>query len=236
MCFQWKDKVKCKKRKLQSLLGSLLYISKSVHSSRPFLNRILDLLRASHKHELVPLNVEFKRDLIWNCKFLPSFNGSAFFRHDPVHGEIELDTFLEGLGAIYNNQVYAVPLSKGYMNMDIAQLEMLNILLALRSWASQWATKTILVCCDNEAVVTILQTGKTKDPNLAAICRNISMQTAKADIRLKTVHIPGKLNVIADSLSRFHISGVHRDKVHQWLPGATWMFPPSDNLLINWHI
>ena len=99
--------------------------------------------------------------------------------------------------------------------MDIAHLEMLNILLAVRSWASQWATKTILVRCDNEAVVTILQTGKTKDATLAAICCNISMETAKADIRLKTVHISGKLNVIADSLSRFHISNVHKDKVPQ---------------------
>ena len=120
--------------------------------------------------------------------------------------------------------------------MDIAQIEMLNILLALRSWDSQWATKTILVHYDNGAVVTILQTGKTKDPTLDAICRNIGIETAKADIRLKTVHIPGKLNVMADSLSRFHISNVHRDKVHQWLPQATWIFPPCDNLLINWHI
>ena len=236
MCQQWQHKVKCKKRELQSLLGSLLYISKCVHSSRPFLNRMLDLLRASHKHELVTLNVDFKRDLNWFCEFLPVFNGSAFFKHDSIQGEIELDASLEGLGAIYNNQVYAVPLAKGYLNMDIAQLEMLNILLALRCWASQWATKTILVRCDNAAVVTILNSGKTKDPTLAAICRNISMETAKADIRLNTVHIPGKLNVIADSLSRFHISKAHRDKVHQWLPGATWLFPPSHSLTINWQI
>ena len=236
MCLQWQDKVKCRKRELQSLLGSLLYISKCVHSSRPFLNRMLDLLRALHKHELVTLNVDFKRDLNWFCEFLPLFNGSAFFRHDPIQGEIELDACLEGLGAIYNNQVYAVSLPKGYMNMDIAHLEMLNILLALRSWAPQWATKTILVRCDNEAVVTILKSGKTKDPTLAAICRNISMETAKADIRLNTVHIPGKLNVIADSLSRFHISQAHRDKVQHWLPGATWVYPPCHSLLINWQI
>ena len=69
MCFQWRDKVKCKKRELQSLLGSLFYISKCVHLSRPFLN--------------------------WFCEFLPSFNDSAFFKHDPIQGEIELDASLE---------------------------------------------------------------------------------------------------------------------------------------------
>ena len=90
MGFQWRDKVKCKKRELQSLLGSLLYISKCGHSSRPFLNRMLELLRASHKHELVTLNAQFKRDLNLFCEFLPSFNGSAFFKYDPFRAKLNL--------------------------------------------------------------------------------------------------------------------------------------------------
>ena len=236
ICFQWKDRVSCKKRELQSLLGSLLYVSKCVHSSRPFLNRMLDLLRASNKQESINLNVEFKRDLNWFCEFLPDFNGSAFFKHDHIDGEIELDACLEGLGAIYNNHIYAIPIPKGYMHMGIVHLEMLNILVALRVWAKQWATKTISVKCDNQAVVTILQSGKTRDPLLAAICRNISMETAKADIRLRTIHIPGKVNIIADSLSRFHISSIHRDKVHELLTGAHWVHPTPADLLVNWQI
>ena len=82
--------------------------------------------------------------------------------------------------------------------MDIAPLKILNILLALTSWAGQWATKIILAHNDNQAVVTVIQSGKTKDPTLAAFC-------LKADIRLKTVYISVKVNVIADSLSRFHM-------------------------------
>ena len=236
ICFQWKDRVSCKKRELQSLLGSLLYVSKRVHSSRPFLNRMLDLLRASNKLESINLNVEFKRDLNWFCEFLPNFNGSAFFKHDNIDGVIELDACLEGLGAIYNNHIYAISIPKGYMHMGIVHLEMLNILVALRVWAKQWATKTISVKCDNKAVVTILQSGKTRAPLLAAICRNISMETAKADIRLRTTHIPGKINIIADSLSRFHMSPIHRDKVHQLLAGANWIYPTLADLSVNWQI
>ena len=235
-CSQWKDRVTCKKRELQSLLGSLLYVSKCVHSSRPFLNRMLDLLRAANKQESVRLNDEFKRDLNWFCAFLPEFNGSAFFKHDQIDGEIELDACLEGLGAIHNNHIYAIPISKGCMHMDIVHLEMLNILVALRVWAKQWATKTISVKCDNQAVVTILQSGKTRDPLLAAICRNISMETAKADIRLRTIHIPGKINIIADSLSRFHMSPIHKNKVNQLLTGAQWVHPTPAHLSINWQI
>ena len=195
---------------------------------------MLDLLRASNKQESINLNVEFKRDLNWFCEFLPDFNGSAFFKHDNIDREIELDACLEGLGAIYNNRIYAISISKGYMHMGIVHLEMLNILVALT--AKQWATKTISVKCDNQAVVTILQSGKTRDPLLAGICRNISMETAKADIRLRTIHIPGKVNIIADALSRFHMSPIHRDKVHQLLAGANWVYPTVADLSVNWQI
>ena len=40
-CLRWKNKTYCTKRELQSLLGKLLYKTKCVKSSRPFLNRML---------------------------------------------------------------------------------------------------------------------------------------------------------------------------------------------------
>ena len=43
MCQSWKDKVTCTKQQLQSLLGSLLYITKCVHPARYFLNRMLQV-------------------------------------------------------------------------------------------------------------------------------------------------------------------------------------------------
>ena len=62
-CDLWATKDTCSKRDLQSLLGQLLYISKCVRASRPFLNRMLDLLRASDKQDLIHLTVPFKQDL-----------------------------------------------------------------------------------------------------------------------------------------------------------------------------
>ena len=83
-CTQWLTKKSCQKRDLQSLLGKLLYITKCVRASRPFLNRMLDTLRMAHKHDTVYLDTDFKRDLNWFIKFLPSFNGVAFFQ-TPTH-------------------------------------------------------------------------------------------------------------------------------------------------------
>ena len=55
--------------------------------------------------------------------------------------------------------------------------------------------------CDNLAVVSVLNTGRKRDSMLAAISRNILMETAEKDICLKTVHIRGQDNQIADTLS-----------------------------------
>ena len=75
MCTQWVGRQKCSKKQLQSLLGSLLYISKCVRSSRLFLNRMLDTLRSHFGRDDILLDVNFHRDLNWFLKFLPYFNG-----------------------------------------------------------------------------------------------------------------------------------------------------------------
>ena len=109
-CHQWTGKTHSTKKDLQSLLGSLLYISKCVRSSRTFLNSVLDTLRRHFGTDKLTLDIDFHRDLNWLKKFLKKFNGTAFFYHRPVQATIELDACLQGLGAIYRNQVYAFPI------------------------------------------------------------------------------------------------------------------------------
>ena len=120
--------------------------------------------------------------------------------------------------------------------MTIVHYEMLNIIAVVRTWGSLWSSKTVLTHCDNEAVVRVLNTGKTKDLNLAAIARNIWFSTAEYDICLKTIHIKGKDNTITDSLSRWLTSQVHRCRVQSLLPYAIWDQVPVNAMVINWNI
>ena len=195
-CNMWRTKTSCSKRELQSLLGKLLYITKCVKSSRFFLNRMLELLRNSGKNDLITLTAEFHRDLNWFCQFVPKFNGSAFFVHSHIHHEIELDACLQGLGARWGDQIYSIQIHLGHEDMTIVHLEMLNILVAIRTWGLTWTGKTIRIHCDNQVVVSVLTTGKTKDSTLAAIASNIFMETADRDICLRTVHIRGKVSLV----------------------------------------
>ena len=70
MCCQWKTKKFCSKRQLHSLLGSLLYVSKSIKPARTFLNLMLMLLRENFEKETVFLNTAFFKDLNWFYTFL----------------------------------------------------------------------------------------------------------------------------------------------------------------------
>ena len=66
---------------------------------------------------------------------------------------LHLDACLTGMGAVYQNRVYATPIHNcGDLKLTIVHLEMLNVVIALRVWA-YWRHKAIEVNCDNMGVV-----------------------------------------------------------------------------------
>ena len=83
---------------------------------------MFDLLRLADKWVKITLTEDFHRDLNWFGQFLTKFNVEAFFSHDPVHCHIELDASLQGLGAVCDNDVYAIPIKLGFSNYQIAHL------------------------------------------------------------------------------------------------------------------
>ena len=80
--------------------------------------------------------------------------------------------------------------SQGIYGEDIATIEMLNILLAINVWCTKWATSSVRIACDNEAVVKVLNSGHTKCHQLAKIARYIFMSAATHDLDVTIVHIP----------------------------------------------
>ena len=94
------------------------------------------------------------------------YNGVSFFQHIPSK-VVHLDACPQGLGAIFDNQVYALPLPVTYQELNIAYLEMLNILVALKVWHGQWAGLKVQVKCDNQAVISVLNSRRSRDPVMA---------------------------------------------------------------------
>ena len=74
--------------------------------------------------------------------------------------------------SIFDNQVYAMTLPSNWQNVNVAYIEMINILVALKVCHIQWSGHKVLVKCDNQAVVSVLTTGKTRDSTLAKFLKH----------------------------------------------------------------
>ena len=195
------------RQKFQSLLGKLLYIHKCVHPARIFINRILHLFRTNAGKKRIKLTPEFFLDIKWFQKFLPDFNGITLFHKLslPHQDTLHLDACLTGLGGIWSSRVYSSPiLAIPEFDLKIIHLEMINILIALRLWAKFWKHSIVKIFCDNQAVVQVVTTSKTKDPCLAACIRNIWLVSAHYYIKIQVEHIQGSKNIEADLLSRMY--------------------------------
>ena len=138
------------------------------------------------------LTVEFFRVLKWFATFFKQFNGVVYYDVKPVQAELYLDACLTGFGGIFDNQCYALPIPKKFNNYSIVHLEMLNIVVALKIWATQWSCKKLQIKCDNMAVVDVLTSGRTKDPILGSCAHNIWLISAIFNISIHIEHIPGK--------------------------------------------
>ena len=143
LCKNWVSKTYCSKKDLQSLLGSLLYITKCVAPARAFLNRMLLLLRQNTHVSKILLTQDFFHDLAWFNTFLQLYNGVTFYDQVPSNIEVHLDACLTGLGGHFGNIIYTLPIPLGFEQYDITQLEMINIVVAAKIWASHWSNKKI---------------------------------------------------------------------------------------------
>ena len=184
MCAKWQNKIFCSKSGLQSLLGSLLYVSKCVRPAKTFPNLMLQFLRSMEGNSSTRLTVEFFKHLKWFANFFKQFNGAVYYDVKLGKAELHLDAYLTGFGGIFLNQCYALPIPKNFNNYSIVHLEMLNIVVAPKVWVTQWSCKKLQIKCDNMALVDVLISGRTKYTVLALCARNIWLISAIFNISI----------------------------------------------------
>ena len=131
------------------------------------------------------------------------------------------------------NYVYHVPIPRHYLGLTIVHLKMINILVALKIFGPLWATKKVLVKCDNQAVVAVLTHSKTKDAFLATCARNVWLLAALFDLKVTYVHIRGKHNVIADLLFRWVPTSDNVLKLQSHIHDPLWIRVPNDILELD---
>ena len=85
-------------------------------------------------------------------------------------------------------------------------LEMEAVRLALRAFQSFLQQKAVLLCTDNTTVACYLnKQGGARSMTLSLKAEEILLWCQEHHVRLLARHVPGKLNIVADALSRPHM-------------------------------
>ena len=120
----------------------------------------------------------------------------------PPGRELATDASLTGIGGTCEGQYFHFPIDMNALKLsNIAQVEMLAILMAVHIWSDRLAGKYILIHCDNQSIVHCINKGKANDNVLLAYLRNIAWECATHDYVIQTAYITSKQNMLPDLLS-----------------------------------
>ena len=154
------------------------------------LEKVIPIARSLHPH------------LQWWLEEDNVLTGPPF--HPIKHAlQIFTDTSKEGLGAHLDEHTargtWSLPESKLHINY----LELKVVFLALKEFQELCSDKIVLVATDNTTVVSYInkEGGMRSGPLCALPWRILTWYTRK-QVTLKARHIPGRLKVVADKLSR----------------------------------
>ena len=208
---QWTDRSQCSKRDLLSLIGTLSFAAKVVPAGRTFLRRMIDLsTTAPRLLSTITLNEGLRLDIHWWQAFTTPWSGRSFFLLPNWTPAPDLDLYTDSSGSIGFGAYWCGEWFNGHWPPELAERsiqfkELYPIVLAASVWGHRWATLRVRFLCDNQAVVHCIVSGSSHCPHMMHLLRNLFLFAARFNFTVSALHLPGTHNIIADSLSRFHM-------------------------------
>ena len=113
-----------------------------------------------------------------------------------------LDFF--GAGAWFGTFWFQLPWPQAVVQAQwsITAKELTLVVVVVALWGNLWRGKIVLVHCDNQAVVEVVNAGYSKDPLLMQLLQCLFFIMTYFEITVRANHIPGKSNGAADAISR----------------------------------
>ena len=214
---EWEGRQRATQREMQQLLGLLQFVASVSPPARIYTNRMLQNMREAPRRGTETLSLGFKRDLRFFIDVWPGYNGLRILDKQDVQcqGELELDACTTGCGAYIGTQFYSEEFPDFLLSQQhtIAHLELLNVVVAVRTWAKEWAHQRVRVLCDNMNACLAVRSGRSRDSFMQGCVRTLFMLCTVHDLELQVNHRPGILMGRADALSRAHTGQVYADRV-----------------------
>ena len=199
-------------RQLQQITGILNFACQVIIPGRAFLRRLIDLsIGLSRPFQHVRITSEARQDLQAWLGFLVEFNGKTFFNYPPwieahcIHLYTDASGAI-GYGAILGTHWFFGKWPEEWKTQSIAFLELFPIMASIVLWATELENKRLIIHTDNEALEYILNKSTSKNPRIMTFVRKLVTTCMCYNIHIRAQHIPGKINTIADCLSRSQIA------------------------------
>ena len=203
----WSARKTCRRKELESLLGTLQHACRVVKPGRAFLRRMIDLLRlpgATKGHHHIRLNCQFRADIQWWKTFAGHWNGVSMF---PCLGQPAFTVTSDasgnwGCGAWSGSSWFQFEWPQSAKNHHISFKEMFAGLLSCAAWGKGWRGARVEWRCDNQAAVQAIASRSCRDQPMMHLIRCLFFLEAWFGFELVAVHLPGEENSLADDLSR----------------------------------
>ena len=214
------DKKKITVKQLQVLTGYLNFLTKAIFPGRTFTRRIYakysNRPKQLKQHHHVKVDSEFRFDCeIWRY-FLQNHKKTALccptvdLNHWMSASELMFYSDASaaetlGMGAIFNRHWFFTKWENNFIQMSkpsIEYLELLALTAALLTWGTEIKNQRIVVFCDNQAVVVMVNNMSSSCKNCMYLLRLLTLDNLINNCRVFVKYVKSSDNDLADTLSR----------------------------------
>ena len=174
---------------------------------------MLEFLCSFGEQKCKKVDAEFRKDFAWWKNFLPVFNRESILWMCEVKmpdGTATSNASLSGLGVVCEKEYIKIQFPSELQGKNIAYLEMMAIIVMVKVWSEKFLHKSMVFKCNNEVVVTVVNTGRARDAELVNYLRELAFLVARK-FEFKAVHLPSQKNLLPDLLSRW----AEGDRIHK---------------------
>ncbi|XP_069114520.1 uncharacterized protein [Argopecten irradians] len=173
------------------------------HQTSPSMFLLANWVPASREWEAwLPLNQSVKEFARWWTLKDNVLQGVPLSKPAPTM-TLFTDASMTGWGAYLDGHCRSGEWSGDQLSEHINVLEMRAVLLALQAFRKILHSKVVCVATDNSTVVAYLERqGGTRSHVLCALAIRVLLLCQEMQLTILVKHLPGRLNVLADTLSR----------------------------------
>lgn len=206
---------------LQKLTGLLNFFCRAVVPGRAFTRRFYAKMKGLRKYHHLRVDAEMRADCKTWLQFLNMDEAVCrpFIDFESVMHADEIDFFTDGaldderlgVGGRFGRSWLSgmVRMSEFWdvsTKITIQMVELYSILLALSLWIDRLSNRRVVLFCDNEAVMHMLNKSTSSCKVCMVMLRMITLWSMKFNTRIFCMYIKSEDNTSADLLSRGRIS------------------------------